>query len=151
MKTLYLCLICSLVVLMCSLPVSWSQAASAVYVLKPSRVFDGETMHSGWVVLIRNDRIAGAGPAFNLKAPAEAKNIDLAGTTLMPGLIEAHSHVLLHAYNETPWNDQVAHESLALRVARATVHLEKTLMAGFTTIRDLGTEEIGRASCRVRV
>jgi imidazolonepropionase-like amidohydrolase len=145
MKTLYLCLICSLVGLMCSLPVSWSQAASAVYLLKPSRVFDGETMHSGWVVLVRKDRIAGAGPAAGVKVPSEAKTIDLTGTTLMPGLIEAHSHVLLHPYNEASWNDQNAHESLALRVARATVHLERTLMAGFTTIRDLGTEGAGYA------
>jgi imidazolonepropionase-like amidohydrolase len=63
----------------------------------------------------------------------------------MPGMIEAQSHVLLHPYNETSWNDQNAHESLALRVARATVHLQRTLMAGFTTIRDLGTEGAGYA------
>src|SRR5262249_49039274 len=119
---------------------SWSQAASAVYLLKPSRVFDGDAMHPGWVVIVRNDRIASAGPAAKIEVPAEAKTIDLAGTTLMPGLIEAHSHVLLHPYNETSWNDQNAHESLALRVSRATIHLQKTLMAGFTTIRDLGTE-----------
>src|SRR5262249_25567363 len=122
---------------------SWSQAASAVYLLKPSRVFDGDAMHPGWVVIVRNDRIASAGSAANVKVPAETKIIDLAGTTLMPGLIEAHSHVLLHPYNEMSWNDQNAHESLALRVARATVHLERTLLAGFTTIRDLGTEGAG--------
>jgi imidazolonepropionase-like amidohydrolase len=69
--------------------------------------------------------------------------VDLPGTTLMPGLIEAHSHVLLHPYNETPWNDQVAHETMALRIARATVSLKATLDAGFTTIRDLGTEGAG--------
>jgi imidazolonepropionase-like amidohydrolase len=91
-------------------------------------------------VIVRGDRIESAGPAASLAIPAEAKSIDLSGTTLMPGMIEAHSHVLLHPYNETSWNDQNAHESQALRVARATVHLEKTLMAGFTTIRDLGTE-----------
>jgi imidazolonepropionase-like amidohydrolase len=71
--------------------------------------------------------------------------IDLPGLTLLPGLIEAHSHVLLHPYSETVWNDQVAHESLSLRVARATNHLRNTLMAGFTTIRDLGTEGAGYA------
>jgi imidazolonepropionase-like amidohydrolase len=110
--------------------------------LKPGQVFDGESsqLHSGWVVLVRDDRIESVGPAANVKAPAEAKLIDLPGTTLMPGLIEAHSHVLLHPYNETSWNDQNAHESVALRVARATVHLQRTLLAGYTTIRDLGTE-----------
>src|SRR5205085_1492926 len=80
-----------------------------------------------------------------VRAPDGSKSIDLPGATLLPGLIEAHSHVLLHPYNETPWNDQVAREPLALRVARATNHLRVTLLAGFTTIRDLGTEGAGYA------
>ncbi len=78
-------------------------------------------------------------------APPNAETIDLPGTTLLPGLIEAHSHVLLHPYNETPWNDQVEHELLGLRISRATVSLKATLEAGFTTIRDLGTEGAGYA------
>jgi imidazolonepropionase-like amidohydrolase len=114
-------------------------AASAVdvTVLKPARVFDGETMHEGWMVLVRGDRIDSAGATVDA---AGAKVIDLPGLTLMPGLVEGHSHILLHAYNETSWNDQVAHESLGVRIARATNHLRATLMAGFTTVRDLGTE-----------
>jgi len=136
-SSLILCFLC----FVCSFPSSLAQKTpSTVYLLKPAQVFDGESMHTGWVVLVRNDRIASAGPAANVSSPAEAKTIDLPGKTLMPGMIEAHSHVLLHPYNETSWNDQNAHESLALRVARATVHLQRTLAAGFTTIRDLGTE-----------
>lgn len=108
-----------------------------VTVLKPARVFDGETMHEGWSVRVQGDRIESAGP--NVDASG-AKVVELPGTTLMPGLVEGHSHILLHAYNETSWTDQVAHEGLALRVARATNHLRNTLMAGFTTVRDLGTE-----------
>jgi imidazolonepropionase-like amidohydrolase len=96
-------------------------------------------------VLVRGTKIDSVGPAADLKAPPDAKVIDLPGTTLLPGLIEAHSHVLLHPYNETSWNDQNAHELLAVRIARATVHLRDTLMAGFTTIRDLGTEGAGYA------
>jgi imidazolonepropionase-like amidohydrolase len=53
--------------------------------------------------------------------------------------------MFLHPYNETPWNDQVLSESFALRMARATVHAQRTLMAGFTTARDLGTEGAGFA------
>jgi imidazolonepropionase-like amidohydrolase len=113
------------------------------YVLKPARVFDGEAMHDGWVVVVRGQRIESAGPASSASAPADAETIDLAGATLLPGLMEAHSHVLLHPYNETTWNDQVEHEPLALRIARATVSLKATLDAGFTTIRDLGTEGAG--------
>ncbi len=118
------------------------QRPPTVYLLKPSQVFDGESaqIRTGWVVLVRGDHIESVGPAGNVSAPSDARTIDLPGTTLMPGLIEAHSHVLLHPYNETSWNDQNAHESLALRVARATNHLRNTLMSGYTTIRDLGTE-----------
>src|SRR5579864_4640292 len=115
------------------------------YVLKPARVFDGDAMHEGWVVVVRGQRIESAGPAGSGSTPADAETVDLAGATLLPGLIEAHSHVLLHPYNETTWNDQVEHEPLALRIARATVSLKATLDAGFTTIRDLGTEGAGYA------
>ena len=118
-----------------------------IYLLRPSHVFDGESsqLHDDWVVLVRGERIEAAGPAIGIKPPADAKLIDLPGFTLLPGLIEAHSHILLHPYTETVWNDQVAHESLSLRVARATNHLRNTLSAGFTTIRDLGTEGAGYA------
>src|SRR5712675_1124441 len=107
-----------------------------VYLLKPAHIFDGESMqpHGDWVVLVRGEKIEAVGPANEIKVPAEAKVVDLPGMTLMPGLIDAHSHVLLHPYSETLWNDQVARESLSLRVARATNHLRSTLLAGFTTI-----------------
>src|SRR5262245_20001160 len=117
-------------------------AAEPSWVLKPARVFDGDAMHDGWAVVSRGARSEAARPAPHLSAPG-ATAIDLPGATLMPGLIEAHSHVLLHPYNEVPWNDQVAHETLALRIARATQSLKATLDAGFTTIRDLGTEGAG--------
>jgi imidazolonepropionase-like amidohydrolase len=112
---------------------------TAVTLLKPARVFDGDAMHEGWAVRVKGDRIDAVGPAATLMQ-AGAKDIDLPGTTLTPGLVEGHSHILLHAYSETSWIDQVSHEGLALRVARATNHLRATLLAGFTTIRDLGTE-----------
>lgn len=114
--------------------------------LKPARVFDGinDAPHEGWAVLVSGDRIEKAGPAGEIDATG-ATVIDLPGMTLLPGLIEGHSHVLLHPYNETSWDDQVLKESQALRVARATNHLRATLMAGFTTIRDLGTEGAGYA------
>src|SRR2546422_585518 len=119
----------------------------AVYLLKPAHIFDGESaqLHDGWVVLVRGEKIEAVGSAGEVKAPADAKVIDLPGLTLMPGLIDAHSHILLHPYSETVWNDQVAREALSLRVARATNHLRSTLMAGFTTLRDLGTEGAGYA------
>src|SRR5438128_4294466 len=119
----------------------------AIYLLKPAHIFDGESaqLHDGWAVLVRGEKIEAVGSASDIHAPAEAKLIDLPGMTLMPGLIDAHSHILLHPYSETVWNDQVAREALSLRVARATNHLRSTLMAGFTTLRDLGTEDAGFA------
>src|SRR5437762_2777637 len=112
-------------------------ANAPITILKPARVFDGEAMHEGWAVRVKGERIDAVGADVGA---AGAKTIDLAGATLTPGLVEGHSHVLLHAYSETSWNDQVSREGLALRVARATNHLRATLLAGFTTIRDLGTE-----------
>jgi len=123
--------------------------AQEAAVLKPARVFDGEAMHEGWAVRTRGGRIEAAGPAAGIDG-AGAKVIDLTGLTLLPGLVEGHSHILLHAYNETPWNDQVAHEGLALRVARAVNHLRATLNAGFTTVRDLGTEGAGYADVELK-
>jgi imidazolonepropionase-like amidohydrolase len=122
--------------------------AQTTIVLKPARVFDGETMHENWRVRVEGDRIEAAGP--EAAAAPGAKQIDLSGLTLMPGLVEGHSHMLLHPYNETPWNDQVAHEGLALRVARAVNHLHATLLAGFTTTRDLGTEGAGYADVELK-
>jgi imidazolonepropionase-like amidohydrolase len=120
-------------------------AASEPILLRPAQVFDGVDAHphQGWSVLVDGDRIAAVGP--NLAAPAGARVIELPGATLVPGLIEGHSHLFLHPYNETKWDDQVLHEPLALRTARAVVHARKTLEAGFTTERDLGTEGAGYA------
>ena len=100
-------------------------------------------------MLVRGDRIAAVGPTADVNAVG-ARVIDLPGMTLLPGLIDAHSHLLLHPYNETSWNDQVLREPLALRVARATVHARATLLAGFTTVRDLGTEGAGYADVGLR-
>jgi imidazolonepropionase-like amidohydrolase len=118
--------------------------------IRAARVFDGEAMHDGWVVLVRGERIAAAGPAAAVTPPAEARVIELPGMTLLPGLIDAHSHLLLRPYNQMPWNDQVLKESESLRVSRATVHARATLLAGFTTLRDLGTEGAGYADVGIR-
>ena len=117
---------------------SVSMAQPVTYLLKPARVFDGETMHPNWQVLVRGERIEAVGP--NLSPPANIRTLELPNLTLLPGLIEGHSHLFLHPYNETTWDDQVLKESNAERTARAVVHANATLMAGFTTVRDLGTE-----------
>jgi imidazolonepropionase-like amidohydrolase len=139
---------CLLVALAIAFPVA-AEDPTRVTMLRPARVFDGETTHEGWAVRVRGDRIDAVGPVTALSLPGAA-TIDLPGATLLPGLIDAHSHILLHPYNETSWNDQVLKESAGVRIARATVHLRDTLLAGFTTLRDLGTEGAGAADAELK-
>lgn len=137
---------------MCALFVVTTVSAQppAVVVLQPDRVFDGERNQAGWVVIVRGDRIEAAGPAATTPAPGGARVMALPGRTLLPGLIEGHSHLLLHPYNEASWNDQVLREALALRVARGVNHARDTLMAGITTVRDLGSEGAAYADVGLR-
>jgi imidazolonepropionase-like amidohydrolase len=113
---------------------------TAYTLLVPARVFDGDSMHTGWQVLIKGNTIQSAGAPASFNIPPGTKRVALQGCTLLPGLIEGHSHLFLHPYNETGWDDQVLKESRAERIARAVNHARATLMAGFTTVRDLGTE-----------
>ena len=134
----------------CLVTVLAAPAIAAPTLLRPAQVFDGvdPTPHPGWSVLVDGGKIVAVGP--NVSAPAGTKVIDLPGETLTPGLIEGHSHIFLHPYNEAKWDDQVLHEPLALRTARAVVAVRKTLMAGFTTERDLGTEGAGYADVGIK-
>jgi len=122
------------------------------FLLVPDKVFDGveSSLHDGWVVLVVADTIRAVGPASSVRVESDTKRVPLPGMTLLPGLIEGHAHLLLHPYDETSWNDQVLRESLTLRVARATVHARDTLMAGVTTLRDLGTEGAGYADVGIK-
>ncbi len=120
-----------------------SIVAQKSYLLRPDRIFDGQEIHEDWAVLIVNDKIAAVGETKAVNSNSATSNveiIDLKGCTLLPGFIEGHSHLFLHPYNETTWDDQVLKEARSLRTSRAVVHAKKTLMAGFTTVRDLGTE-----------
>ena len=140
----------TLTLLLLSLATPVAASTQPALLLRPERVFDGvdPVSHAGWQVLVRGDRIEAVGPA--LAVPADARVIDLPGQTLIPGMIEGHAHLFLHPYNEAKWDDQVLHEPLALRTARAVVAARATLMAGFTTVRDLGTEGAGFADVGLR-
>jgi imidazolonepropionase-like amidohydrolase len=128
-----------------TLSLAWNSRGQTKYYLTADRVFDGEAVHEGWAVLVENDRITAAGPRAQVKEPAGAIKINYANATLTPGLIEGHSHLFLYPYNITDWDTQVLKETDAYRTVRATVHAKNTLMAGFTTARDLGTEGAGYA------
>jgi len=128
------------------------QNAAALTLLRPARVFDAEDgkIHEGWAVLVKGDRIAAVGPKAQVSFPGGTKTIELPGMTLLPGLMDIHSHIFLHPYNETLWNDQVLKEPLAYRTIEAVIHCERTLMGGFTLLRDLGTEGAGYADISVQ-
>ena len=134
----------------CASPQVIPQESEAITVLLPDRLFDGEELHTDWGLVLQGRRIVQVAAHESLSAPADARVIELQGMTLMPGLIEGHSHLLLHPYDEASWNDQVLKESIALRVARATVHARETLLAGFTTARDLGSEGAGYADVGIQ-
>ncbi len=118
--------------------------------LVPDQVWtDGET-HCGGCVLVEGERIAAVGTRQSLGDVTDCEVIKLSDSTLLPGLMDLHSHLFLHPYNETSWDDQVLKETEAYRTARAVSHAEATLMAGFTTLRDLGTEGAGYADVALK-
>jgi imidazolonepropionase-like amidohydrolase len=152
MRNLLLTLCASLVASAVAGAADQPAPAATSYLLKADRVFDArsEHTHPGWAVLVQGDMIAAVGPADRIKAPVDARVITMPGATLLPGLIDAHSHIFLHPYNETLWNDQVLKEPLAYRTIEAVNHVRDTLMAGFTALRDLGTEGAGYSDVDVQ-
>ena len=129
-----------------------SNAAKAPLLLLPARVFDAETAqnHQGWAVLVASNRITAVGPPSQIQAPNNTVRMELRDQTLLPGLTDIHSHIFLHPYDETLWEDQVLKEPVAYRSARATIHVRDTLMAGFTLLRDLGTEGAGFSDVAIK-
>jgi imidazolonepropionase-like amidohydrolase len=130
---------------------SLAHAAQAI-LLKPARVWTAENAgppHEGWAVLVKDGKIAAIGPAGQIDATG-AEVVDLPGATVIPGLMDLHSHLFLHPYNETLWDDQVLKETPTYRTLRAAVQAKATLEAGFTTLRDLGTEGVGAADVPLR-
>ncbi|MGI8772951.1 MAG: amidohydrolase family protein [Acidobacteriaceae bacterium] len=126
--------------------------AAHPFLLQPAQVWTAgdAAVHPGWAVLVEGNRIVAVGPRASVHVPPSTQVVDLPGTTLLPGLMDLHSHLLLHPYNETLWDDQVLHEPAPYRTLRAGKQAEATLMAGFTTLRDLGTEGAGFADVSIK-
>jgi imidazolonepropionase-like amidohydrolase len=150
-----ICLTVLLVV--CVAGSSWMQTGEkqppeTSFVLHPARVFDGEDgrTHENWIVVVKGERIAAVGPKEKLETSGKVDTIELPGMTLLPGLSDIHSHIFLHPYNEMLWDDQVLKEPPAYRTVRAVIHVRDTLMAGFTLLRDLGTEGAGYADLSIK-
>ncbi len=140
---LFMRLICFMLCFCCGQLMAQQPVDTACILLQPMQVFDGHTLQKGWQVLVKGNTIAAAGPAGSFTVPAQVRSIALPQQTLLPGLIEGHTHMFLHPYNEVSWKEQLLTESRAERAIRAAEHAKATLMAGFTTARDLGTEGAG--------
>jgi imidazolonepropionase-like amidohydrolase len=123
--------------------------AQDVFYLTADRLFDGEKMWTGKAVLVKGNKIM-AIVEKSSPIPSGAKVLDFKNATLLPGLIEGHAHLFLYPYNITDWDTQVLKETDALRTIRASVHAKNTLMAGFTSVRDLGTEGAGYADVSLK-
>ena len=124
--------------------------AQSKYLITADRLFDGTEMHSKWAMMTDGSKIISVGPKDQMNVPKDAIIINYGDATITPGLIEGHSHLLLYPYNITDWDTQVLKETDAYRTARATVHAKNTLLAGFTTTRDLGTEGAGYADVAIK-
>ena len=136
--------------IICFMMLLGTAIGQAQMLFKPDRVFDGTAVHPDWVVLVEGEVITYVGSPTGLKTPKGTQEVPLKDMTLMPGIIEGHSHLLLHPYNETDWNDQVLKESPVERAIRGTVHAKNALMAGITTVRDLGSEGAGYADVSLK-
>lgn len=142
----------ALCVLILQSAASAAPAPAGDLLLVPEKVWSGQgdIAQSGLVVLVHDGVIAAVGPEASLTVTAGTRRIALPGATLTPGLIDLHSHLFLHPYNEVVWNDQVLKEPQDYRTVLATNHARDTLLAGFTSLRDLGTEGAGYADVSVK-
>ncbi|HEY3131785.1 MAG TPA: amidohydrolase family protein [Acidobacteriota bacterium] len=134
--------------LLCLFPAARSQQNENWIVIRASHVIDGvsDRAISNAMVLIRNDRIEKVGT--NLEIPPGASTLDLADKTVLPGLIDAHTHILLQPEDERV--APVLYKSQAYRTVQGVAAARKDLEAGFTTIRDLDSEGAGFADVAIR-
>jgi imidazolonepropionase-like amidohydrolase len=124
-----------------------SRPAQSVTVIRAGTLIDGKTatVRHDQVILIRGNRIESVSDAANAKIPAGAHEIDLSKETVLPGLIDSHTHIFLQGEDPAKggYDANILNAPLALRAARATVSARRALEQGFTTLRDVETEGAG--------
>src|ERR1700730_7332198 len=121
------------------------QAAGRSYVIRAAHMIDGrsDVVQNDVALIIEGERIVAVGPRAQVapRIPAGAQVVDLGGATILPGLIDNHTHVLLQGdITSADYDEQLLKESIPYRAIRATAAVRTALMNGFTAIRDLETE-----------
>ena len=130
--------IITLLLLACALVRGQTPAPDHWTAVRAGRLFDGksDTLAANQIVLIKGDRIVEVGPAERVKVPSDAEVIDLSHATVLPGLIDAHTHVF---GNGPDLEEQILRYSYQYRTLTALSNARKDMMVGFTTLRDLKT------------
>ena len=120
---------------------------AAVTVIRAGTLLDGRSdpPRRNQAIVVRGQRIEAVGDAASTRAPAGATIIDLSASTVLPGLVDSHTHVFLQGEDpkEGGYDAQLLMAPLALRAVRAAVSARRALEQGFTTIRDVETEGAG--------
>jgi len=140
-------------------PLSWAQTSGPVLrpltIVKAGTLIDGvsSTARRDQVITIRGNVISEIANASSAKIPADATVIDLSKYTVLPGLIDAHTHIFLQGEDpaEGGYDVQLLKYPLAFRAARATVSARRALEQGFTTIRDMETEGAGYGDVGIKM
>jgi imidazolonepropionase-like amidohydrolase len=127
-------------------PPAAGPADDAVTVIRAGTLIDGvNAPRRDQLIVIQGGRIASVGEAASARVPSGADVIDLSGATVLPGLIDSHTHIFLQGEDpaEGGYDAQLLFHGLAYRAARATVAARRALEQGFTTLRDVETEGAG--------
>jgi imidazolonepropionase-like amidohydrolase len=116
--------------------------ANQVVAVRAGHLFDSRTgsLVADQVIVVRGDRIAEVGPGAQVRIPSGAQVIDLSRATVLPGLIDAHTHIFLTGESHGRYEEQLLKESWQYRTIEAVVNARRDLMAGFTAMRDCETE-----------
>ncbi|PYX02955.1 MAG: amidohydrolase, partial [Acidobacteria bacterium] len=124
-----------------------SAAGAQITVIRAGTLIDGKssTPRHDQVIVIRGNRIGSVSDAGSSKMPADAKVIDLSHATVLPGLIDSHTHIFLQGEDPAQggYDANILKQPLSFRAARATVSARRALEQGFTTLRDVETEGAG--------
>lgn len=116
--------------------------ANHVIAIRAGHLFDSRkgTLAADQVIVIRGDRISEVGPGASVQIPSGAQVIDLSRATVLPGLIDAHTHIFLTGESHGRYEEQLLQESWQYRTIEAVLNAKRDLMAGFTSMRDCETE-----------